>query len=136
LGPFNAELNENKVMFTKLYEMLSVKTKLLDKNQYLKTMVTFGGWNNSDHFSSIVASPEYRNNFISDALNIIDHWSLEGIKIDWKYPVIGGSKVGQESDIVTFFRQIRQVFSAYEKEKGRTKPLMLSITGASNYWMI
>jgi chitinase len=139
LGPFNAELNENKAMFKKLYEMLSVKTKLLDKNQYLKTMVSFGGWNNSDHFSSIVASPEHRNNFILDALSIIDYWNLEGIEIDWKYPVIGGSKVGQVSDrknFVTFLRQIRQAFSAYEKEKGRTEPLLLSITGASGYWLI
>ena len=72
-------------------------------------------------------------------LTVIEYWNLDGIEIDWKYPVKGGAKPGNQTDrdnLVLLLTEIRQSFDAYGRGKGLKDKLLLSITGSSGVWMI
>lgn len=136
LGPFEGQSTEKLL---KLYEMLAVKTRLSATGHTLKTMVSIGGWNDSEHFSTIAGTPSKRNTLITDVLTAIEYWNLDGIEIDWKYPVRGGAKPGNRSDRANFvllLTELRQSFDAYGRGKGLKDRLLLSITGSSGVWMI
>lgn len=49
---------------------------------------------NSQYFSSVVASPAKQQHFIASILGIIMSYDLDGVDIDWEYPVKGGDKDG------------------------------------------
>ncbi|RUS21429.1 chitinase [Endogone sp. FLAS-F59071] len=56
-----------------------------------KVILTFGGWTGSYTFSSIAAAPDRRQQFVTNALNFIDQFDLDGIDIDWEYPGAEGN---------------------------------------------
>lgn len=64
--------------------------------------VSLGGWGGSQHFSTIVSSPESRSKFVSALATFTQAWKLDGIDFDWEYPGkqgIGSNAVSpQDSD--------------------------------------
>ncbi len=57
---------------------------------HLKCMFAVGGWENSQYFSDIAANPNKRIQFIASVIEIIDEYDLDGVDVDWEYPVTGG----------------------------------------------
>ena len=133
VGPFDgheANGDNSALKYDKLYQMLSVKTRLQNRGHSLKTMVSIGGWNDSQHFSSIAGSALKRSVFMADMLSVIEYWNLDGIEIDWKYPVKGGAKPGVDADrnnFVTFLTEIRQTMDSYARGKVTRLAYLLSI---------
>lgn len=67
-----------------LYKLLSFKAA----NSNLKVILSVGGWG-ADGFSDAAYSNLSRNIFANSCLNIINTYNLDGIDLDWEYPVSG-----------------------------------------------
>jgi chitinase len=66
-------------------------SKLVDfksNNPYLKVILSVGGWG-ADGFSDAAYSNSSRNIFANSCFDIIRNYNLDGIDIDWEYPISG-----------------------------------------------
>jgi chitinase len=78
---------------------------------HLKVVISFGGWGQSDGFSSAV-QPEHLKEFVRSCIStfIEGHFApgvegpgiFDGIDIDWEYPVEGGVTPGRPEDTSNF----------------------------------
>ncbi len=85
--------------------------ELKQKYPNLKIVVSFGGWGQSDGFSSAV-EPEHLQEFVRSCVQtfIAGHFApgiegpriFDGIDIDWEYPVEGGVMPGRPEDTANF----------------------------------
>lgn len=64
--------------------------KLKEINPNLKTIISVGGWSWSNRFSDVAANPSYRENFANSAVDFIRTYDMDGVDLDWEYPVEGG----------------------------------------------
>lgn len=55
----------------------------------LKIIVAVGGWG-ADGFSDMVATKATREIFVDSVVEYIEKYNLDGIDLDWEYPVDGG----------------------------------------------
>lgn len=60
--------------------------KLKDKYKDLKITISVGGWG-AEGFSDMAYHIDLRSNFVKNVVEIIDKYDLDGIDIDWEYPV-------------------------------------------------
>jgi chitinase len=77
----------------------------------LRVVISFGGWGQSDGFSS-AAEPKHLREFVSSCVDtfILGHFApgieaagiFDGIDLDWEYPVEGGVKAGRPEDKKNF----------------------------------
>ena len=85
--------------------------ELKQRYPQLKIVISFGGWGQSDGFSSAV-EPEHLKDFVRSCVNtfIQGHFAegidapgiFDGIDIDWEYPVEGGVTPGRSEDTANF----------------------------------
>jgi chitinase len=94
----NEEKNEQEVPDGPLYTLylsdpvkadLARIPELKKRNPNLKVLLSVGGWG-CRGFSDSAASEEARNTFADSCKEVIDIYSLDGIDLDWEYPVEGG----------------------------------------------
>lgn len=59
----------------------------------VKVLISVGGWNNGDDsgFEGLAANSTYRNNFVTNMINFVNQYGLDGVDIDWEYPDPGAS---------------------------------------------
>lgn len=59
----------------------------------VKVLISVGGWNdgNDGGFESLAANSTYRNNFVTNMINFVNQYGLDGVDIDWEYPDPGAS---------------------------------------------
>ena len=55
----------------------------------VRVSVALGGWNDSegDKYSRLVGSADSREKFVGAAVEFLRDWGLEGLSLDWEYPV-------------------------------------------------
>jgi chitinase len=85
--------------------------ELKRRNPKLKIVISFGGWSQSQGFSS-AAQPEHVREFVRSCIHtfIQGHFApgihapgiFDGIDIDWEYPVEGGTSPGLPEDTKNF----------------------------------
>lgn len=56
----------------------------------LKLLVSVGGWSWSNFFSDMAATEETRRAFANSVVQFLRAYGLDGLDIDWEYPVEGG----------------------------------------------
>lgn len=59
----------------------------------VKVLISVGGWNNGDDsgFESLAGNSSYRAAFVSNMMNFVSQYNLDGVDIDWEYPDAGAS---------------------------------------------
>ena len=59
----------------------------------VKVLIAVGGWNNGDDsgFESLAGNSSYRSAFVTNMLNFVNQYGLDGVDIDWEYPDQGAS---------------------------------------------
>jgi chitinase len=67
---------------------LALIPTLRKQNPNLKVLLSVGGWG-ARGFSGAAATQESRAVFIRSAQEIVEKYGLDGIDLDWEYPVNG-----------------------------------------------
>ncbi|TCW16329.1 chitinase [Raoultella sp. BIGb0138] len=91
---------------------------LRQQNPQLKVLLSVGGWG-ARGFSGAAASKETRAVFIRSAQEIVHKYGLDGIDLDWEYPVNGawGLVESQASDRDNFTALLKELRAAFGQHK-------------------
>ena len=89
------------------------------QNPNLLVLLSVGGWSGSRYFSDIAATPSARSRFSTSCLRIVTQYGLDGIDIDWEYPVTGGKQTDhkRKSDKENFVLLLRQLRSDLQRKQ-------------------
>jgi len=60
------------------------------RHPHLKVLVSVGGWSGSGRFSDVALAAPSRARFADSAVAFIRRQGLDGVDIDWEFPVAGG----------------------------------------------
>jgi chitinase len=92
--------------------------ELRKQNPDLKVLLSVGGWG-ARGFSGAAASPESRAVFIKSAQAVIKQYGLDGIDLDWEYPINGawGLVDATKADRDNFTALLNELRQALGKEK-------------------
>lgn len=98
----------NGKVFVSNSEDISRLVSFKSINSNLKVVISVGGWG-ADGFSDAAYSEASRNIFANSCLDVINTYSLDGIDIDWEYPVSGACDLikcrPQDKENFTFLLQ-------------------------------
>ena len=91
---------------------------LRQQNPNLKVLLSVGGWG-ARGFSGAAATKETRAVFIQSAQAIIEKYGLDGIDLDWEYPVNGawGLVASQPADRDNFTALLKELRAAVGNKK-------------------
>lgn len=91
---------------------------LRKQNPDLKVLLSVGGWG-ARGFSGAAATKETRAVFIQSAQEIVAQYGLDGIDLDWEYPVNGawGLVESQPADRDNFTALLKELRAAFGHEK-------------------
>ncbi|MBY6245235.1 glycoside hydrolase family 18 protein [Citrobacter werkmanii] len=92
--------------------------ELRKQNPNLKVLLSVGGWG-ARGFSGAAATKETRAVFIQSAQEIIEKYGLDGIDLDWEYPVNGawGLVESQPTDRANFTALLKELRAALGHKK-------------------
>jgi chitinase len=72
-------------------------TGLKSQNPKLKTMLSIGGWvdsNINDKYSRMVSTSENIQTFVDSVLRMLSDYGFDGLDVDWEYPRTDADKIG------------------------------------------
>jgi chitinase len=112
---------------------------LKEKYSHLKVNISVGGWG-ADGFSDMAAEPALRSAFTANACDWIEKYNLDGVDIDWEYPV--GPKGGQEiksrpedrQNWITLLKDLRNAIDTLSEKTGKGYSLTTCVPASK--WFI
>lgn len=108
-------------------------------NPDLKILISVGGWTWSGKFSDAAATETSRSAFASGCVEFITKYGLDGVDLDWEYPVGGGlaensRRPEDKQNFTLLLKKIREKMD--EQGLKDNKHYLLTIAGgASNYYI-
>ncbi|WP_142063498.1 glycosyl hydrolase family 18 protein [Brevibacillus sp. AG162] len=117
---------------------LNQLAKLKQKNPQLKTLISIGGWTWSNRFSDVAADPAAREVFAQSSVDFIRKYQMDGVDLDWEYPVEGGlpgnSKRPEDKQNYTLLLQaVRDKLDAAEVTDGKQYYLTIASGASPSY---
>lgn len=72
----------------------------------VKVCIAVGGWSYENiplapNFEALAATEETRRKLAESVLEVVDHYNLDGVELDWEYPAIGESAKNYEALVLT-----------------------------------
>jgi chitinase len=115
--------------------LVALKT-LRASNPRLSVLLSIGGWSGSTYFSDVAATPSARQRFSASCVQLVRKYALDGLDIDWEYPVTGGKptdhkRPSDKDNLVLLLKQLRDDLNAL----GPDRHLLLTVasTGYRNH---
>ena len=115
---------------------LQLLKTLRARNPHLLVLLSVGGWSGSKYFSDVAATPLARSRFSASCLSLVEEYSLDGLDIDWEYPVTGGKatdhkRKSDKENLVLLLKQLRSDLDALPHPQ---HPLLtIATTGYRNH---
>jgi len=114
---------------------LNALVKLKQQYPHLKTIISVGGWSWSNRFSDVAASDVTRKAFAQSAVDFIRKYQMDGVDLDWEYPVSGGLpgnsyRPADKQNHTLLLQEVRNYLDVAEIEDGKTYTLTIA-SGAS-----
>lgn len=112
--------------------------KLKEKNPNLKTVISVGGWTWSNRFSDVAATAATREVFANSAVDFIRKYKMDGVDLDWEYPVSGGLagnsyRPEDKENHVLLLQAIREKLNAAGQADGKTYLLTIASGAGPTY---
>ncbi len=109
-----------------------------ESNPHLKMMISVGGWSWSKNFSNMAATEETRRRFADSTVKFLREYQLDGVDIDWEYPVEGGEthNIHRPEDKENFtltMQTIREALDAAGTEDGKYYLLTIASGQGDNF---
>jgi beta-glucanase (GH16 family)/GH18 family chitinase len=91
-----------------------------------KVSIAIGGWTdlNNSGFESYAATDANRTDFTNRVVTVINHFGLDGVDIDWEYPVAGTAQVEN-------FRLLMQKLCGEMHNRGKLCTAAVAASGSS-----
>lgn len=127
----------NKVVWEAGYaeeENIKVALKRLKViNPELKILLSIGGWS-AGGFSEAAATEETRSLFTQTALDVMNHFELDGLDLDWEYPSfsVAGIK-GCQADKKNFTELLKILREALDQLRDKDYMLTIAAGGGAYY---
>ncbi|KAJ5720986.1 uncharacterized protein N7483_008920 [Penicillium malachiteum] len=106
---------------------------LKDSNMGLRVSISVGGWDFNDgstatYFSDMASTSANRKTFIDSVVNYLVKYGLDGIEIDWEYPVASdrSGTAADKENYVSLVKEMQEAFAAYDFD--------LTVTLPCSYW--
>lgn len=117
-------------------ENLKKLNNLKKINAKLKILISVGGWTWSGKFSDAALTDASRTKFANSCVDLVVKYNLDGVDIDWEYPVTGGlsgnkQRAEDKRNFTVLIQKIREKLDERGKRDG--KKYILSIAGGSGY---
>lgn len=114
----------------------SILKSLKAANKGLKTLISVGGWDDSQKFSDAALTSYSRAVFAQSCVDFVVKYGFDGVDIDWEYPVSGGKSVGRTEDRQNFtylLQTIRQKLNERGAKDGKKYTLTIAGAAGSSY---
>lgn len=89
-------------------------TKIRDNHPGVKLLLALGGWTDSripGLYSTLLASPTKRSQFVEHTVQFLEEWQMDGLDLDYEYPVdVGGVQTDREG-FTALVRELREAFN-------------------------
>lgn len=120
---------------TDLVELPKLKA-LKKQNENLKTLISIGGWTLSNNLSLVASTEETRENFAESAVEFVREFKLDGLDLDWEYPVAGGMPNNErdpsdKENHTLLLQEVRDAFDEAEQEDN--KEYLVTIAGSATW---
>ena len=108
---------------------------LKDKNPNLKILISVGGWSWSGKFSDTALTDQSRTVFADSCVSFLTQYGLDGIDLDWEYPVSGGMpdntrRPQDKKNFTLLLKTIREKLDIQEQLD--RKQYLLTIAGSAS----
>lgn len=106
--------------------------QLREEHPGLSVLLSVGGWDDSEHFSTAAGTEEGRRAFAESASALVREFDLDGLDLDWEFPVSGG-KAGNRHDArdgenyLLLLEAVREELDRLRAEKGRDYLLTVAL---------
>lgn len=96
--------------------------RLREEYPGLKILLSVGGWERSGGFSDAAASQEGREKFAKSAAELLAELDLDGLDLDWEFPVAGGKEgtAHRHDDGENYALLLQAVRTALDKKSQET----------------
>ncbi|MGE5583242.1 MAG: glycoside hydrolase family 18 protein [Bacillota bacterium] len=98
-------------------DLVKAFRKLKHQNPLVKILISIGGWG-ADGFSDTSLTPESRTVFAESVANYLHKYKLDGVDIDWEFPVAGGGGTKGRPEDKENFTLLMQVLRDKLNEAG------------------
>ena len=118
---------------------LAALRQLRRQNGHLKLLISVGGWSDSQYFSDAAATAARRAAFAASCVDLVVEQDLDGVDLDWEYPVSGGAagtvhRPADKQNFTLLLRELRQQLDRQGRRDG--KDYSLTIAGAAGSWYL
>ena len=108
-------------------------TDLRKRNPRLRIVLSLGGWDDSAGFSDAAASAASRSRFAQSCGELLRQHGLDGVDLDWEYPVSGGApgvthRPQDRENFTLLLRELRRTLDRQGRQEG--KRYVLTVAGA------
>ena len=118
---------------------LAALRKLRQQNGHLKLLISVGGWSDSQYFSDAAATAARREAFAASCVDFVVAQGLDGVDLDWEYPVSGGAPGTNHrpADKQNFTKLLQELRTRLDRQGRRDgKDYSLTIAGAAGSWYL
>ncbi|WP_036719411.1 glycosyl hydrolase family 18 protein [Paenibacillus sp. JCM 10914] len=121
-----------------LENMSKFVSKRETDSPHLKLMISVGGWSWSKNFSNMARTEETRRTFANSAVNFLRAYDLDGLDIDWEYPVEGGIETNSrgpedKENFTLLMKTVREALDAAGSEDGKYYLLTIASGQGDNF---
>ena len=118
---------------------LAALRKLRQQHGHLKLLISVGGWSDSQYFSDAAATAARREAFAASCVDFVVAQGLDGVDLDWEYPVSGGAPgtIHRPADKQNFTKLLQELRTRLDRQGRRDgKDYSLTIAGAAGSWYL
>jgi chitinase len=102
---------------------------LKEDHPQIGILMTVGGWEYSAMFSDVALTQDARIRFANSCIAFMRDYGFDGIDIDWRYPISGGSTPGRPEDGANFVLLLAELRGQLDYWSERDeRPYLLTIT--------
>ncbi|MBS4201629.1 glycoside hydrolase family 18 protein [Bacillus sp. FJAT-49732] len=107
-------------------------------NPQLKTLISIGGWSWSMNLSLVARTVETRKRFAESAVTFIQTLDMDGVDLDWEYPVGGGMRnnhhdPSDKQNFTLLLQEIRNALDKAEQKDGKKYLLTIASSAGLSY---
>ena len=118
---------------------LAALRQLRKEHPHLKLLISVGGWSDSQYFSDAAATAARREAFAASCVDFVVAQGLDGVDLDWEYPVSGGAPgtIHRPADKQNFTKLLQELRTQLDRQGRRDgKDYSLTIAGAAGSWYL